>query len=309
MSTLENYKTIEHKIAYARKGNQLVHISNVARGLKCGCVCVACDGQLIARKGRKRIEHFAHAADISCFGAAETVLHLLAKELFKELSSIALPPYKFEKEKILKRSYTLVRHEKIVAKGGEASISKVFIEQSQGRFTPDVILESNTKKLLVEIAVTHTVDKIKLRHIRNKGLPAIEIQLDLADAIMSRVELCAKLKNDINSKRWLYHPEQRKEERIFIDKVRAAIRHSRRPAIKMQQGTLIKPQPHISANSREKREGFSNVQMDRMRYEFFLRFKRQPTDEEVLKLQAILYGGRSLKRSNEPSYAFLKDGS
>lgn len=142
--------------------------------MKCDCICVACGAQLIAKKGQQRIEHFAHAVDTNCFGAAETALHLLAKELFEELNSIALPQYKFKKEKIIKRSYTLIQHEKIVAKGGEATISKVSIEQSEGRFIPDVTLESKAKKLLVEIAVTHKVDRIKLRHIRKKNFPQLK---------------------------------------------------------------------------------------------------------------------------------------
>jgi hypothetical protein len=306
MSVLENYKIIEHKTAYALKGNKLVHISEVARGLICNCVCVVCGGQLIARKGEVRVQHFAHAADTDCFGVAETVLHLLAKELFKELNSIVLPQYKFEREKVLMRTNTLVQHKEVVAKGGQAHISKVFIEQSEGRFTPDVTIESNSKRLLVEIAVTHKVDKIKLRHIRKKGLPTIEIQLRLADAILSRDELRDKLEKDINSKCWLYHPDQRKEEFIFINKVRTAIRNSRRPAIKPQQS--IPTKRNLSGNNWVKSEGFSNAQMDRMRYEFFLRFKRQPNDEEASKLHSILYGNRLVKLSNEQSYASIKNG-
>lgn len=53
---------------------------------------------------------------------------------------------------------------------------------------------------------------------------------------------------------------------------------------------------------------FSNAQMDRMRYEFFLRFKRQPTEEEGLRLQFILYGSRAAGSSKEQSYALIKSG-
>jgi len=306
MSNLQIYRVKEHKTAYAFKNNQLVHISVVARGLACDCVCVACGRRLIARKGPERIDHFAHAVDTECSGAAETALHLLAKELFKELTSVVLPQYKFEKEKVLKRSYAPVRHEQIVANGGEVPISMAFIEQAEDRFTPDITLESNSKRLFIEIAVTHKVDRNKLRHIRKQGLPAIEIYLDLADAILSREELYTKLKNDINSKRWLFHPKQREAERIFIDKVRAAMRNARKPAIKTQRNTLTRPQTHIPTPNGARNEGFSNAQMDRMRYEFFLKFRRQPTDEEAPKLQAILYGNRMATWSNEPSYASIK---
>lgn len=126
----------------------------------------------------------------------------------------------------------------------------------------------------------------------------------MADAALPRDELRNKLKNDINSKRWLYHPEKRKEERVFIDKVRAVMRDIRRPAIKTKQVALTLH--HISTNKRE--EELSNVQMDRMLYEFFLRFKRQATDEEVSKLQSILHGNRIVEKVYEPIYGYIKNG-
>lgn len=193
-----------------------------------------------------------------------------------------------------------------MARGGLAQITKVSIEQSEGHFKPDVTLESNAKKLLVEIAVTHKVDRVKLRHIRKKNLPTIEIQLGLADAMLSRNELRDKLEKDIDSKRWLYHPEQKKEELIFVNKVRAAFRNSRRPAIKMSQN--MSTRRYIPKSNTAGSEGLSNAQMDRMRYEFFLRFKRQPTEEEGERLQFILYGSSAAESSKEQSYALFKSG-
>lgn len=46
---------------YGIKDGNLVHISDVPRGLACACVCVDCGKPLLARKGNKRREHFAHA--------------------------------------------------------------------------------------------------------------------------------------------------------------------------------------------------------------------------------------------------------
>ncbi|MBO9471667.1 hypothetical protein J7355_16375 [Endozoicomonas sp. G2_2] len=42
------------------------HIEEVARGLACGCFCVECQRQLVARKGDIRVAHFAHRANTGC---------------------------------------------------------------------------------------------------------------------------------------------------------------------------------------------------------------------------------------------------
>jgi hypothetical protein len=80
-----------HLNGYAFKNAKLVHVSEVVRGLACDCTCVECRGALVAKKGTKRREHFAHAIDIDCLGAAETALHLVSKELISKLDCICLP--------------------------------------------------------------------------------------------------------------------------------------------------------------------------------------------------------------------------
>ena len=297
---------IQHKTAYALKNGQITHISNVSRGLECGCICVACKGQLVAKKGSEKVHHFAHTADPNCLGAAETALHLLSKELFKELNSIVLPQYNFSKERKLKRNYHVITHEEVIVKGGEAEITRALIEQTEVRFKPDITLESNSKKLFVEIAVTHKVDRNKLRHIRKCGLPAIEIHLDLADALLSRDELRNKLQADLASKRWLFHPKQREAERIFFEKIRDAIRKSRAPAISTQRKTPTRSEKYIPITNGVSTKDYSNAKMDRMRYEFFLKFRRQPTIEEESNLQTILYRNRIATVSTEPGYALIK---
>lgn len=43
-----------------------------------------------------------------------------------------------------------------------------------------------------------------------------------------------------------------------------------------------------------------------MLYEFYVKYKRQATGEEVSKLRAILYGNRVNTESSGPSYALIK---
>ena len=66
-----------------------------------------------------------------------------------------------------------------------------------------------------------------MRHIRRRDLPAIEIQLEPVDAILSRKQLSEKLQNDLQSKFWLFHPKQREAERTFYSKLRQVRKDNR----------------------------------------------------------------------------------
>ena len=61
------------------------HISQVANGLRCGCVCYGCGRALVAKNGGdQNRHHFAHQPDqltANCATAGETALHILGKEI------------------------------------------------------------------------------------------------------------------------------------------------------------------------------------------------------------------------------------
>lgn len=298
-------KNADHKTAYGRKNDQLVHISDVASGLGCGCSCVVCGGELIAKKGRIRVHHFAHAAETNCTGAAETALHALAKELVCNLSSIHLPQYIFKKEKRLK-SGIRIKYEEIILEGGRAPISKAVSEQAEDGFIPDVTLKCKSKTLFVEIAVTHKVDRAKLRLIRKSGVPTIEINLDIEDATLTREELALKLQNPSLSKCWLFHPNQKNAERRYFDKVRGEMRKSK-TFLAFPQTYPPGAQRYQNRPIYENKAGeWSIVKLDRMIYEFNLKFGRQPTYQEEQDMQASLLRGSWSSYSSSEKYALLK---
>lgn len=305
MHSLKPNAAKEHKTAYALKNNKLVHIADVLGGLSCGCMCAACGRRLIAKKGNIRTHHFAHEAHADCANAVETTLHLLAKELFEELTTIFLPQYRFNKEKKLKNGFR-VSHESFVVAGGEVSISRTFIEQAEDRFIPDITLESNSKKLFIEIAVTHQVNKSKLRHIRRLNIPVIEIKLDHADATLTREALSIKLQTDLESKKWIFHPKQREAERIFIEKVRAAMRNARKPPVNPITNFSRSSSGHSIYSNKATLVALTNAQQDRLIYEFFLKFGRQPNADEMPRLQKIISGNTVNSLPQELSYSSIK---
>lgn len=280
-----------HQTGYGVKNGRLIHVSEASRGLACGCVCVACGQALVAKKGHQRRHHFSHAADVDCQGAAETALHLLSKELFGELSHIILPPYYFVKERKLKAG-TVVKHQQLIAKGGTVSIKGVRIESRETGFIPDVVLDCGTKNLIVEIAVTHKVDRDKMRHIRRREWPAIEIRLDFSDALLPRDELRSKLQDDLRTKLWLFHPVQREAERAFFLKLRLVQRANRRtqdvpetPVPKTRLPTTIVQmrQPTFAPNLNE---------YDKTAEAFYRVHQRYPTTEECIRLWPHLWEKR-----------------
>jgi hypothetical protein len=69
-------------------------VSDVERGLACGCFCAACKGRLVAKKGVEKIHHFAHHDRRDCRHALETSLYgMLADILVQPNASLLLPPH------------------------------------------------------------------------------------------------------------------------------------------------------------------------------------------------------------------------
>lgn len=194
---------------YGLKEGCLLHVSEVGRGLACGCVCPKCLHPLIANKGTVRIHHFCHSAGADCVGASETILHMLSKEIISHLETIHIPAYHYRRSTKLKTGNP-VKYEKIIAKGGEVAIDEVFLERMNVGFKPDAVIISGNKSLIIEIAVTHKTDQKKKRLIRKSDTPAIEICLSDDHAFLERKQLADLIKNDIGIKKWLYHPKEKR---------------------------------------------------------------------------------------------------
>jgi hypothetical protein len=213
------------EIPYALRAGVIVHVSEVDRGLDCGCVCARCGDDLVARKGASRQHHFAHYRNSDCSGAAESLLHRLAKELLSNAKSIALPAYIFRAKSKSRLGRPPVSIEQEILAASRTCISSVAVEQSLGPIVPDLLLRSDERDLIVEIAVSHRVDRAKLRHIRRLNIPALELSLKAEDVLLSRTELLQLLIEDTSIKSWLFHPAQRSAEAEWV---KARRRHPRR---------------------------------------------------------------------------------
>lgn len=270
---------------YAIRDGILLHISDVQRGLACGCSCVVCGERLVAKKGSVRRHHFSHESESDCVGSAETALHIVAKEITSKLREIFLPEYRFSRSKKLKYG-VVVTHERKITKPGIAKILSSAVEPPYGGFVPDVVLDCGKKSLIVEIAVTHKVDRLKLRRIRRANVPAIEICLESSDAFLSRAELTAKIAGDASLKRWLFHPGQRSAEGEFFEKVRSAIRAKSRAETRILPEFIASVGGQYSGSfsgyPRFSRSGIARL--ERRLKEFQEKFGRLPSLEESVRM-------------------------
>lgn len=208
------------EIVYAVRAGVVVHVSEVARGLACNCVCAGCGEALVARKGEHRGHHFAHLGETRCTGGAETLLHRLAKEIISQAPVLALPAYTY-------RAGPPVPIAREVLPPSRLRIDSTAVEQSLGPIIPDLTLCSGPSLLLVEIVVSHPVDRAKLRHVRRLGFPLLEIRLSAEHLLLARHALTKRLIEDPAIKRWLFHPQQRVAEAEWVRACRQAIAAAR----------------------------------------------------------------------------------
>ncbi len=283
---------------YGLKDGRLTHISEVSRGLDCQCACVICHQALIAKKGRKRLHHFAHKVESNCEGASESALHMLSKELISEMTWMEIPPYHFSMTR-RKKSGLLVSHNQQVANGGRVMISSVKLESYEKGFIADVLLDCFDKHLIVEIAVTHKVDRQKLRHIRRRDIPAIEIRLDTRDALLPRDELRALLQNGHEIKHWLFHPRQRPAEKVFIRKFRNHLNRKVAHQIDNRGRREEKTRSAAIQSNEANRIGYASYTVsridemklrERLGEEFRRKHNRYPLMDECLRLWPKLWG-------------------
>ena len=170
------------------EGGALVHVDNVAKGMKCGCHCPHCDAPLYAKNaGQIREHHFAHAHGHECEGAYESSLHLLAKEVLQEAGRIMLPQTNTG-----------------AFPSGLVRIHNVEVEKWDERygFRPDVEgIMDNGERLLIEFLVSHKVDGKKRQTIVDNHLKCIEI--DINYQALDRAELKEFLTGSTEDRKWI----------------------------------------------------------------------------------------------------------
>jgi hypothetical protein len=163
-----DFGTLGVSLAFGRRPDgSVVHISEVERGLACGCVCPACGIRIVANK-RKRQHHFKHHRNSSgCTYGPETNAHYFAKLLLERVRWITLP----------ERRVTVDGVTHLIQPATRFEFDEVVVEQRLGQIVPDLMAVAKGRRLLVEVFVTHKCDDDKIAYLVSNDLSAIEVDL------------------------------------------------------------------------------------------------------------------------------------
>ena len=197
------------ELAYGKLPTGLtIHISKVARGLACCCVCPACDQQLCAKKGPKTAHHFAHSGT-GCGLGAETNAHIWAKEVLERELRIWLPARYVEADGKRQMSKKAV----------EFRFESASLERRLGNIVPDVILTADDgRKFVVEVKVTHACDDTKIQKMRNSQTPGIEVDLSKYRTSTDREAVERALLIDA-PRAWLYNAKIAEDQAKLYAKI------------------------------------------------------------------------------------------
>lgn len=182
---------------------RMLHVTAVARGAACNCVCPACNTPLISRQGERNAWHFAHTADDpNCRGALETALHKAAKQIIADEGWLRAPP-------LYARHPNGNPSVRAAQPGGTIVLAEVHPEFTGflPDFKPDLLATSRAgTPLIIEIHVHHAVNQPKADRIRDRDIAAIEITLTGFRSMEHATWRDAVLRNA--PRRWLHHPRQ-----------------------------------------------------------------------------------------------------
>ena len=210
------------RLCYGVREGRLLHISEVPRGLACGCMCPACGDRLVARQGSLREHHFAHAAGKDCRTAVETAFHLAAKEILASRKEIVLPSVEIQFH--FHRYRDSGDKSLTIAPEGRYQLTSVALERRLTNIVPDVLAHVEDRPLLIEVRVTHGIEEQKLARIQNLDMSTVEIDLSAAPRDLPWKDLEELVVESGTHKQWIYNAVAERRATGFLPKLLCARR-------------------------------------------------------------------------------------
>lgn len=196
------------QVLYGLRGDELVHIDDVARGLACLCECAACGRTLVAKKGELVSHHFAHDADdVDCNPAPESLIHAYAKQQIAKMRTLFLPPFEVGAEvhsndgQVHKLYWRHRPHYRL-------EVHQALVEADLGSIKPDVLFETSWSRVAVEVYFRHRVPLEKIVLLRSEHhLSTVEV--DLSDiSVNAPAHVINAALSDIQRWQWLHNQHE-----------------------------------------------------------------------------------------------------
>ncbi len=258
--------------ALDKNSKKLVSIIDAEKGIKCNCICPACGVKLVAHKAGIITHHFKHHRTDECTAGIETAIHLKAKEIIASAKKIKLPSLEARANYGEFTSFVPILTPTVIF------LDEVRCEKKEGKIIPDIIATYKGNNLLIEIAVTHFVDRKKRNIIRGQGISCIEIdlhELHKSDKNITDKELAKHIIENTDNKIWIhnrkYFPAKKKalaqailDEKTSIDEER--IRAEERTKV-LNDGILdmLRNEPRLIVNTdsiKQQENGSNHVEYD-----------------------------------------------
>jgi hypothetical protein len=191
-----------------------VRVDEVPSGLACNCYCARCGAKFVAVHPETKQWHFRHHNAEDCGGSFETAVHFMAKAVLVQNKCLMLPYLKVRPARELWKVGTCVTQEETVVKQQVMRFDCVEDEVRMDGRVPDIVMWKGSRKLLVEIFVTHDLTEEKVQWIRENDLPTISVNLswvhyDVNQSILAKCLREGRAVNvtpRFNIVSWVHHP-------------------------------------------------------------------------------------------------------
>ena len=181
--------------------------AEVDSGIACGCTCVGCGANLIAKKGAKVSWHFAHHISSGTQSCVESAIHAAAKQILLDANYLRVPMVAMSAQRRLKSGR---QHTKVVTLSPDRLIrfdySRSEVWEGAVGVRPDVVGYRGERRLLVEMYFMHAVDLAKQQKLEALGIPALEVNLFGLDSDTDFETIRQRVINDVFCKHWLFYP-------------------------------------------------------------------------------------------------------
>ncbi len=236
---------------YSQLQGRLVDVHQVPSGKRCGCVCPSCKAPLIARKGNKKIWHFAHDSSSEAFQELERCSYsffvsarMMARQLIGDSLEVALPDFEIVLSGQGAESDYPVHVSESVTTSRQVRLHDVVVDAELNGQRFDIlgyVGEHSLAFLLTHpgrdgfpLAGNHAESGIGMVAIALDGLKDEFRKLRSPDDSYGDI-LTNYIANDTTSKKWIFHPRQQQAEEKAraklakaLSKKGRAISHARR---------------------------------------------------------------------------------
>lgn len=207
---------------YSESHDRLFDVYQVDSGKRCGCVCPSCRAPLIARRGRKKIWHFAHDSKSELFNKLEKCSYsffvsarMMARQLIGDSLLIKLPKCEIVLTERIPNSDRYVEISETVTASRQVRLQGVAVDGHVGGCSVDLLGNVDGYLLAIVFAYPGREDFGRFAGLNDSKTGVVVISFDSLKErlLMANAQgrtysdmLADFISNDVQSKAWIYHP-------------------------------------------------------------------------------------------------------